>query len=134
MTQTYEKEVKHRKKQIILISIVLLICAVIYIVISFAGVKIPCVFNRITGLKCPGCGNTRAVKALLRMDIRSAFAHNLLFPLELGYIAWVYLKTCHNYIKNNSFSYRTPHPALDIIVLVIILLWGIVRNIFNFTA
>lgn len=28
--------------------------------------KMPCMFHAMTGLYCPGCGGTRAVKALLR--------------------------------------------------------------------
>lgn len=129
MSDINHQELFHRKKKILFITIAIILCAVIYIIISFAGIKIPCIFNKLTGLKCPGCGNTRAVKALLQLDIKQAFANNYLFPLELGYIAWVYIKFCHNYIKNNIFSYRTPHPALDIVILVIILLWSIIRNL-----
>lgn len=37
-----------------------------------------CLFHRLTGLHCPGCGNTRALHALMHGDIAGAFANNLL--------------------------------------------------------
>lgn len=36
------------------------------ILVSLAKGQIPCMFHVWTGLYCPGCGGTRAVKALLR--------------------------------------------------------------------
>ena len=42
--------------------------------------KLPCLFREMTGLYCPGCGGTRAVKALLRGDIVTSFLYH---PLVL---------------------------------------------------
>ena len=40
-----------------------------------------CPFRRMTGFSCPGCGMTRACRALLSGDIRGAFYYHPLFPL-----------------------------------------------------
>ena len=38
-----------------------------------------CIFSRITGYPCPGCGMTRAVLAVLRGDLRAAFSFHPLW-------------------------------------------------------
>ena len=37
--------------------------------LSILEFNYPCMFNKITGLCCPGCGGTRAARALLRGEI-----------------------------------------------------------------
>jgi hypothetical protein len=37
-----------------------------------------CVFHRVTGLYCPGCGGTRAMHALVHFDLPGALAMNAL--------------------------------------------------------
>ena len=38
----------------------------------------PCVFHKLTGLYCPGCGNTRALSALLHGHFGESLRNNLL--------------------------------------------------------
>lgn len=49
-----------------------------------------CIFRRITGIPCPGCGMTRACLAAMRLDFHSAFFYHPLWflpaPLVLGTI------------------------------------------------
>ena len=37
------------------------------------GIGMPCAFHSLTGLYCPGCGGTRAVRELLYGDLRMSF-------------------------------------------------------------
>ena len=47
----------------------------------------PCPFSTLTGLYCPGCGATRALHALLHLDLAGAFAMNPLLVLCLPLLA-----------------------------------------------
>lgn len=47
----------------------------------------PCVFHAMTGLYCPGCGATRALHALLHLDLPQALAMNPLLVLCLPVLA-----------------------------------------------
>ncbi|WP_338543751.1 DUF2752 domain-containing protein [Paenibacillus tundrae] len=69
--------------------------------LPLTGIGIPCVFHEVTGLYCPGCGITRSLGAILRLDIHEAFRYNMLIfilaPLYLLYMLavkkdWVNLK------------------------------------------
>lgn len=84
----------------------------------------------LTGLKCPGCGSQRAIHALLCGDILSAFRYNALLvislPIILLYGIAELLRTRYNalYRKLNS-------PTAIWAIFVIVVLWWILRNIFN---
>ena len=38
--------------------------------------QMPCLFQELTGLYCPGCGGTRAVKALLKGEILTSIIYH----------------------------------------------------------
>jgi hypothetical protein len=44
---------------------------------------LPCLFNLLTGLYCPGCGATRAMHALVHFDLAGALGMNALLILSL---------------------------------------------------
>ena len=101
----------------------------IFYFLSRQGIGLGCVFYQLTGLQCPGCGNSRAAIALLQMDILGAFRHNLLFPLEFGYLLWVALCSCKAYLQTGRFSYKPKHWWTDAAVLALVVIWGVVRNL-----
>ncbi|HEY9254807.1 MAG TPA: DUF2752 domain-containing protein [Stenotrophomonas sp.] len=47
---------------------------------------LPCLFRALTGFYCPGCGMTRALHALLHLDLGTALRMN---PLVVGGLATV---------------------------------------------
>jgi hypothetical protein len=61
--------------------------AVAFYVMGKTGIG--CVFVEFLGIPCPGCGMTRALRALLRLDLAAAFSYNpLIFamPYVFAYI------------------------------------------------
>ncbi len=126
-----------------LIRIVLATAIVVFVGLAVATILIltkthlPCPINLMTrliypdGLLCPGCGNTRATLALLRFDFKSMLEYNLLYPIEIGYIGYVYIICSINYIKKGHFFYGSKTMILDIVVLIAVIVWTIVRNVIH---
>lgn len=58
------------------------VCAAVlvgyYIFTQLTGIYIPCVFRKVTGLKCPGCGVSHMLVKMLHFDFRGAYAENQL--------------------------------------------------------
>ena len=97
--------------------------------LALNGIGIPCLFRKVTGFLCPGCGNSRAALALLRLDLRGALGYNLLFPLEFFYLGWVTVHCCRSYLRGNRFAYKSPCLWLDFGILTAVLLWWVIRNL-----
>ena len=54
--------------------------------IELTGAVPPCLFYRVSGLYCPGCGGTRAIRALLEGDLIASFLYHPFAP----YVAVLY--------------------------------------------
>lgn len=61
------------KKGILQFFVFLFSVAVVY----FTGIN--CIFKKLFGITCPGCGMTRAYLSLFKGDIKSAFEFNPMF-------------------------------------------------------
>ena len=56
------------------------------------GNPFPCVFHKLTGLYCPGCGAGRALSALLHLHLVDAIDYNVFFVMALPLAAYYLLK------------------------------------------
>jgi hypothetical protein len=122
-------EMIRRRRRLLLGAAAALAAVAVFYILAKLGIGIPCLFHQITGLQCPGCGNSRAALALMGLDIKGALGYNLLFPLEFGYIGWVVFHCCRNYLRGKGFSYKPPVIGIDIGVLAAVLGWWVVRNV-----
>lgn len=111
--------------------VILFIIGIFIIGIDFIyGKGIPCLFYKLTGLYCPGCGITRSVVSLLQLDIYQAFRYNMLFiillPFILAYVIYKIIFKGDRKIPNLVWY----------IMLVLTIFFGIFRNIpyFSFLA
>lgn len=124
-----QTEKRRRLSRLLALDGLLVLAVGAFAALAKAGIGLPCLFRKVTGLLCPGCGNSRAAMALLKLDFVGAFWYNPLFLLEFCYIAWVYCVASRSYLKGGRFAYQPPWPVADLLVLVAVLAWGIVRNL-----
>ncbi len=106
-----------------------LTAAALFFLLSRGAVHFVCPFREITGLRCPGCGNTNALLAAARGEFYEAFMCNPMFFPEAALAAAGVICLSALYIKNTRPSKAA--AAVFIVGAALILLWGIVRNIFN---
>jgi len=116
---------------IFLLSSIIIAIGLLLAFLVAKGLEIHCPVYKLTGFMCPGCGNTRATLALLRLDFKAMLKFNLLYPLEIFYIIRVYVLCSKNFIKDGHFKYHTHPDWIDIACLSAILIWTVVRNLIN---
>ena len=104
---------------------------------AYEGAGPPCLFYRLTGLYCPGCGSGRAVSAVLHGQFLKALACNpLLFLLGIPALVVFF----HEYLRLIVPGWGLKPVAVSQRVatgcVVLVLLFWIVRNIpaFGFLA
>ena len=95
--------------------------------INILRLKYPCIFNRVTHLCCPGCGGTRAMRALLHGEILKCIYDYP--PLLYGVIVYViFMVRCFLYRHFGVPKSRDGAVVKHIyIFLVIMLLQWIVK-------
>lgn len=89
------------------------------------GIYVPCLFRKVTGFYCPGCGITRMVIACFQFDFYQAFRYNpLVFILCLLFLLMKILRF--------QFSVKVREYA-SYFLLFVVVLYGILRNIEMFS-
>lgn len=119
-----------RAKKIILGALILIAVGVLYtlfVIITHMG--IPCLFNFVTGLKCPGCGVSRMCLALLRFDFLTAFHENAAIFCLLPLMAATAARLIYVYIKFGRLRDKYAEIAIYAMIAVLIV-FCIIRNIF----
>lgn len=86
----------------------------------------------LTGLECPGCGSQRAIHHLLNLNIIEAFKNNALLVISIPYLITGFIFDVRKKLSPGMLKWRKilfGEKAIYII-LVIIVLYTILRNIF----
>jgi len=79
-----------------------------------------CPLFALTGLKCPGCGTSRALHAAFHGHFSEALRFNAALPILLALLAYGLI-----------FPRRAQRPAFTWFVFAFVITWGVVRNIFR---
>jgi hypothetical protein len=86
-----------------------------------------CLFHRLTGLECPGCGSLRALHELLHGDLPGALRFNPLLVVSLPIFAWLGWRFVRREIKGGpTVSVR---PFLVWSFVAVWIAFGILRNL-----
>jgi len=91
-----------------------------------------CLFHKLTGLNCPGCGMTRALHALLRGQFLRALHDNALFVFTLAAVAVWWVRFAILKIKNKNATLNVP-PGVLWVFLVVAVVFGVLRNLPEFS-
>ena len=87
-----------------------------------------CVFHRVTGLQCAGCGSQRMLHALLHGDIAGAFRANALVLLSLPAVAFLAWVECERTRRPQLYR-KVYSTSLIVSVGVLLGAWMLVRNL-----
>lgn len=122
-----------RRSFIIVIAIaVLMLFAFLYYVLdpSASSLFPRCIFLETTGYKCPGCGSQRAIHALLHGDVVGAFRYNAFLLIGIPWIGLCLFAESRR-TRNPRLYVRLNAPLLIWLFLIMVLLWWLLRNIFD---
>lgn len=108
----------------ILLFILPILLIFIYFSVPTKGPILPCIFNKVTGLYCPGCGMTRAIHSILRFQFIQALQYN---ALSLAIPLFLITYCISKYKKMETIS-----KYLLILMIVVSVSYGILRNIPKF--
>ncbi len=139
---TDDKRISKTDKAVVLAAFLLVSAALYMSAAIFFGFYIPCPFRALTGFRCPGCGMSHAATdvalaavSLIRADtaeaechIMDAFHANALFIPIFAYLIFAFVQVC----RNNDLGQTKISKVVDVVFLVIIVIWWVVRNIYNY--
>lgn len=89
-----------------------------------------CLFYRITGLQCMGCGSQRVIHSLLHGDISGAWQANAFLVLSLPFL--IFLLGTEFYRTRHPYLYAKIHSKATVVsVTVLLFIWFVLRNILS---
>ena len=118
---------KIKNKKIVTCGLLFLILIIYYFVNRAWGIAIPCMFKEITGFYCPGCGVTRMLFSILKLDFYQAFRYNpFVFILLILYIIFLLIKIIIKITKHKDIV--IPEYVYYVLIGLLLIYW-IIRNI-----
>lgn len=124
----FRGEVQKRKYHIRNAVMALLALAAVAVVYIYNPTEVnwmpKCVIFTLTGYRCPSCGSTRAVHALLHGNVNEALNLNPLMPVLLALAAAI----IYRLLRRDDSPSRLTIGLLCAFVAVYIV-WGVTRNI-----
>ncbi|MEJ7849003.1 MAG: DUF2752 domain-containing protein [Pyrinomonadaceae bacterium] len=88
-----------------------------------------CPLYSMTGFACPGCGLTRGFHALFHGDVLTALDHNALIPAFAVVLGFLFLSMVSVAARGRGFGISMPTPKLLTGALVVLLVFGVIRNL-----
>ena len=111
--------------------IAILILGTVYLFwFALTGLGIPCVFRKVTGFRCPGCGVTHMVLHLATLDFRAAYHDNPFLFLSIPFLLFEFI--LEEYRKYKRFKMPSWNNILLFTYLFLLIIFGIYRNIYGF--
>lgn len=126
-----ETILKNNKNRIINI-VILLIITILFIVLFVLRTEVPCMFKSILGISCPGCGMTRAIGEIFKLNLLEAIKYNIfsvfMFVFILLSCVFILIDIFKNSNKYLTFINKTLNKYWYIFILILVVMF-IINNI-----
>ncbi|MBQ9013891.1 MAG: DUF2752 domain-containing protein [Bacilli bacterium] len=120
---------KKRILKVLVISLLIVLLLFLYPVL-LGIIHFKCPFRLLFDIYCAGCGATRMIKSILKLDMYQAFRYNpLMFILSIFILVYA-IYFIYNYIKNGTL--KLPPLKIIIIIIIVLILYMVLRNISYF--
>ncbi len=121
---------KKRAQKVLITVLLVVMTGLLYAGFFIAtGIGIPCIFHKVTGLLCPGCGVSRMCLSLMRGDVKQAAEYNPLLFFLLPILLLILSDCVIRYVKTGELTLRRWQNGCLYVILLLLLLFGILRNI-----
>lgn len=117
------------KKNIIFIVLLFILSISSIFLLDLLGFK--CIYKELLNVYCAGCGGTRMIKSILKLDFYQAFRYNPLMFIYLVLFTPVIIYDVYKYIKSEKVIY--PSKKVIIILFIVTIIYSILRNIPEFS-
>ena len=89
-----------------------------------------CTLHRMTGVPCPGCGSTRAVKAAARFDLLASIRHNPLVSIGLLLVGITLILRA---VTGHVLRFELTHTTWVVVAVLVVVLffanwWWVLRQ------
>ena len=127
-------ESKARLKKLITEAIKIIALGLAYFIfIKVTDLWIPCIFKKITGKFCPGCGVTRMALSVIKLDFADAAKANI-FLFASSPVLLIYgIFKARQYVLYGSRPYSRPEQIGILIFGVLTIIYWILRNVPSFS-
>lgn len=93
------------------------------------GIRIKCPVFEIIGFYCPGCGVTRMCLNLIDLKFYEAFRSNCGVFICMPFLTAFFGERWYSWIRTGKPAYNTHMKIMVWTMIVILLVFGVVRNI-----
>lgn len=114
---------KNKNNKILKLLLCFLILLGYYFLNKYFDFSIPCLFHELTNLYCPGCGITRMLFSLIKLDFYQAFRYNpLVFIL---FFICIFIQILSIFIRRKI---KIPEYIYYVLLIIVFIYW-IFRNL-----
>lgn len=97
--------------------------------INYQFFLLPCLFYKITGLFCPGCGGTRSVHALMDGNLIASIRYNPIVLYGVFIYIWYMISNTIEYVSKHKIKIGMKYHDIYLwIGLVLLILFCLIRN------
>ena len=122
------------KKRLLKIFIFILVLISYLIIGKKFNIYLRCPIHEIFHVYCPGCGLTRMLLSMLKLDFYQAFRYNPVVCIMTPFIILLYIEKVYSEYKNKKSIVKKIPNWVWYIILVLMLIYGVLRNIIPYLA